>query len=60
MWTYNTLDECAYETTCGHMFVFNYSFKEKDFIWCPYCGKPIDEKIIDIITDDEDDENEAK
>ena len=32
-----------YETSCDHAFSFEYGKREKEFKYCPYCGKEIEE-----------------
>lgn len=39
-------DEGIYETGCGNRFEFwEGTPKENRFIYCPYCGKPLIEKV---------------
>ena len=33
-----------YQTSCGRAFEFNYTKREKEFAFCPYCSKTIFER----------------
>ena len=41
-----------YDTSCDHAFTFSYSKKEAEFIYCPYCGKLIDERVESEVEDE--------
>jgi len=45
-WTFDDID-CFYKIECGHSFTFTDGETAKDnhFVFCPYCGKKIKEKI---------------
>lgn len=32
-----------YESECGSSFIFSYDKRDKEFVYCPYCGKKIEE-----------------
>ena len=36
-------DQEHYDTACGHAFWFSYTKRDKEFKFCPYCGKEIEE-----------------
>lgn len=42
VWTLDDLHD-YYETKCGQAFTFTYTKCEKEFKYCPYCGKEIEE-----------------
>jgi len=43
IWKYNIYYDGYYNTKCGNAFCFNYSKREKEFKYCPYCGRRIKE-----------------
>jgi len=45
IWEYDDIDD-YYNTSCKNTFCFTYSKREKEFKFCPYCGKKIIENMI--------------
>ena len=41
-WKYDNIHD-YYETECGSSFMFSDGEKEEGFVYCPYCGKKIEE-----------------
>ena len=41
-WKYDDMHD-YYETECESSFIFSYGKRDSGFIFCPYCGKQIEE-----------------